>query len=223
MKDISSISDVNNVNLDRIKHDILLHRSIRETIDGKKIQFFEKIKNNKFNLDRTLTKRGIIKGKERFYDSHRKKLVSRDSSGYVRAYEIWNFKRKYNPKPVTGWFGKKDEGCKFRIVSVKNKLGDKSYYYECNREGTEYLMYVPLTTVTNWSPEITDKQKCITNKLSPKVKRNNIRKYYKEYGLTVNVLARMFNLSKERVYKIVKDINPKSFSKVKNRCSLPIK
>lgn len=194
------ISAIDDSNLERIKHDVLLHKVILESMSGD-VVFLSK--NMKY--DRTLFRKGEINGKERFYDSYRKRLVSENSSGYVRAYKVWEFKRRYNPIPINGhgWYGKKNSKCKFRPVSVIDKAGHVRFYIECNVKETEYLSYIPVENLNK----------------GPKARKVNIRYYYTKYNVPVDTLAQIFKLTKKRVYQIIKDVNPKSFSKNK-RCIL---
>lgn len=187
------ISSTEEFQLERRKEDVLRNSVISETLTGKQILFNNR---NDYLFDRKLIKKGVINGKERFYDTERRRLVSKDSSGYVRAFYEWEFTRKYKPHRETGWIGKKNGKCKHRLVSVTDNTEHKNFYTECKIKGYMYHVFIPVNIG-----------------LTPKQKRHNIRYYYKTYGIPVDNLSKIFLLSESRIYKLVKDINPKSFDK----------
>jgi len=189
---MSKISDIEEFQLEKRKEAILHNSIISETLTGKQIIFNNRID---YLFDRKLIKKGIIKGKERFYDTERKRLVSKDSSGYVRAFYDWEFTRRYKPRRITGWFGKKNGICKHCVVSVRDSTEHENFYTECKIVGEAYHIFIPFKIGR-----------------TPKEKRHNIRHYYKK-GLPVNSLAKIFLLSEKSVYRIIKDINPKAFTK----------
>ena len=182
------ISSTEDYQLERRKDDILKNCIISETLTGKQILF-----NNRYDykLDRKLIKKGTIKGKERFYDTERKRLVSKDSSGYVRAFYMWEFERRYKPHRLTGWIEKRNSSCKHRVVSVLDNTETKNFYTECKLEWSPYHIFIPVKIG-----------------LKPKEKKENIRHYYKNYGIPVDTLARIFILSERRIRQIIQDLHP---------------
>ena len=112
---MKQISNIEEYQLESRKDAIFKTSIISETLTGKHIIF-----NNRQtkHFDRKLIKKGIINGKERFYDTKRRRLVSKDSSGYVRAYYDWEFERRCKPHRLTGWIGKRNGKCKHRLCPL---------------------------------------------------------------------------------------------------------
>ena len=81
-------------------------------------------------------------------------------------------------------------------MSVLDKSEHENYYIECKFKGKEYHVFMPVQIG-----------------LKPKIKRSNIRYYYKNYGIPVHNLSKIYSLSIRRIYEIVKDINPNAFNK----------
>jgi len=203
---MTTISDIEEFQLEKRKEVILRSSTISETLTGKQIIFINK---SNYLFDRKLIKKGIIDGKERFYDTLRKRLVSKDSSGYVRAFYAWEFTRRYKPHRITGWFGKKNGICKHCVVSVRDNTEHENFYTECKIKGEPYHIFIPFKIGR-----------------TPKEKRHNIRHYYKK-GIPVANLSKIFIISESRIYRLIKDINSKSFDKciikkVAEKCKTPL-
>jgi len=185
----NKISKTEEFQLERRKEIILRDSIISETLSGKQIIFNNR---NDYLFDRKLIKKGIIDGKERFYDTELERLVSKDSSGYVRAFYSWEFARKFKPHRMSGWIGKRNGTCKHRLVSVLDETNTTNFYTECKIVGYMYHIFIPIKIG-----------------LKPKVRKYNIRYYYKNYGIPVNNLAQIFHLSERRVREIIQDLHPK--------------
>ena len=105
---------------------------------------------------------------------------------------MWEFERRYKPHRLTGWIGKRNSSCKHRVVAVRDNTETVNFYTECKLQWSPYHIFISVKIG-----------------LKPKEKRENIRFYYKNYGIPVNTLSQIFHLSESQVRRIIQDLHPK--------------
>jgi len=195
--------------LNKLKKEILNLCIVMEKPNGTVI-FIDK-KTHK--LDRRLSYK---KYPDKYYDTYRKKIVDCSNSAYVRI--IQNRKLKRYSIPMSPWSKICETGrcCKTRVIAVPIKDDEKLILYDREMVDTgknisKFRLYYECKIYRGKKYIKTEREEINPLPSSEEKKKQILRLFLK--GISVKALSHLYKIKESRIYKIVKTINPRAFTK----------